>query len=282
MTYKLLALDLDDTLLGPDREVGERTKEAVRLAQDRGATVVLATGRPYCSARLYAERLGILGPVIASSGAVVRDVQGRDLREQFLPRELCSAVVEDCDQRGAAAYAYIGCQIWSNRSHPATDRYARILDVPIEVDDNLAQSLLSFSEEVNALALRVDPDSAAEIEAFWRRRLGDDAVVIGTLPTLVEILPSGGGKGSALGFVCCHLGIPIAASVAVGDSRGDIDMLQAAGLGVLVANAPPELHPEADRVTRSPFVEGVIEVVQEFFPKVPVTGRGMGGRRGSR
>ena len=267
MTYKLLALDLDDTLLGPDREVGERTKEAVQLAQDRGVTVVLATGRPYCSAQLYAERLGILGPVIASSGAVVRDVQGRDLREQFLPRDLCASVVEDCDRRGAAVYVYTGCQVWSNRSHPATDRYARILDVPIEVDGNLAQNLLGFTEEVNALALRVDPDRAAQIEGFWKRRLGDDAVVILPLPTLVEILPSGGGKGSALDFVCCHLGIPIAASVAVGDSRGDIDMLQAAGLGVLVANAPPDLHPEADRVTTRPFVEGVIEVVQAFFPK---------------
>lgn len=267
MLYKLLALDLDDTLLGPDREVGDEARGAVQLAQDRGAAVVLATGRPYSSARLFAGRLGILGPVIASSGAVVRDAAGRRLRERFLDSDLCSRVVCDSDQRGDIVYAYTSCRVWSNAFHPATDRYERILDVSIEVDEDLGANLPRLDTGVNALALRVDPARGAQIERHWKQRLGGDAVVIRTLPTLVEILPIGGAKGDALGFVCCHLGVPLAASVAVGDSRGDLDMLRVAGRGVLVANARPELHPEADLVTCSPYVDGVIEVVRRFFPE---------------
>ncbi|MFO8060388.1 MAG: HAD family hydrolase [Bacillota bacterium] len=266
MTYKLLALDLDDTLLGPDRRVGDRAKEVVRLAQDRGAVVVLATGRPYSSARLFAGRLGISGPVIGNGGAVVRDGEGRKLRELFLDGELCAEVVGGADRCGAIVYAYNSCRVWTNRPHPATDRYAQILDVPIEVDEAFRRSIVRGDAGVNALALRVDDSCAAEVEGELRRRLGDRALVIHPLSTLIEILPPGGAKGDALDVVCSHLGLALSSCVAVGDSRGDIDMLRAAGLGVLVANAHPDLHPEADLVTTGPFVEGVLEVVERFFP----------------
>lgn len=265
MRYRLLALDLDDTVLGPDRKVGRRAREVIRAVQCRDAVVVLATGRPYSSARLFAGRLGIHGPVIANSGSVVRDSSGSVLRELTLDPALCGEILDFAAGHGLAAYVYTPESMHCNIPHSASERYSRILEVPIEVDGDLGASLGSLELPITAMGIRVDPDRAAGIESVFRRWVGEGAWVLRSIPTLIEILPPGASKGEALRYVARHLGIPIDQCVAVGDSIGDMDMLEAAGRGVLVANAERQLHEEADLVTCGSYIEGVAEVVERYF-----------------
>lgn len=266
MGYRLLALDLDDTILGPDRRVGRRAREVIRRAQCRDVTVVLATGRPYSSARLFARRLGITGPVVANSGSVIRDSCGRVLRELNLEAALCRDALDFAAARGLPAYLYTPDAVYCSVAHPAAERYSRILEVPIEVDEDLVQALDCRGLAVTAMGIRVDVDRASELESSFRCRVGRGASVLRSVPTLIEILPPGTSKGDALHYVAAHLGIPIHRCVAVGDSTGDLDMLEAAGRGVLVANAEHHLHERADLVTDGSFIEGVAEVVERFFP----------------
>jgi len=238
----------------------------IQTAVCREVVVVLATGRPYSSARLFARRLGITGPVIANSGSVVRDADGAVLRELNLDPELCREILNSAAADGLPAYVYTPESIHCNISHAAAERYSRILEVPIEIDDDLVRVVGSDGLAVTALGIRVDADTAPEIESSLQCLVGEGASMLRSVPTLIEVLPPGASKGKALRYVARHLRVPIRRSVAVGDSIGDLDMLEAAGRGVLVANAAHHLHDQADLVTEGSFIEGVAEVLERFFP----------------
>ena len=263
--YRWIALDLDDTLLGPDRMVGPRARDAVRLVQDNGGLAVLATGRPYASAEAFARQLGLTGPVIANSGAVIGRPGGTLIRELFLDPDLVGEALDDAASRNLVAYVYTRGRTAATREHDDTARYARILDIPIAVDDR------PDVRGVYVVCLRVPPGDGDRIEAELRDRLGSRAIVLRSLPSLIEILPRGATKGEALKHLAGLCDLSMGQLVAVGDGPGDLDMLEAAGFGVLVANAPEPLWERADAVTEAPYDGGVLEVVRRLFTGQPGT-----------
>ncbi len=258
-TYSWIALDLDDTLLGPDRTVGPRARRAVRLVQDCGKIAVLATGRPYASARKFARELGLNGPVVANSGAVIRDSGGFVLRDLYLDPELVSRILAEVSERGFVAYAYHGESMAATVEHRDTKRYSRVLqiDIPVVGDPK--------PEGVHAISVRVPVELGERLERELRREFAHAATVLRTLDTLIEILPAEAGKGSALRYLSNLLHLPLRELIAVGDSAGDMDMLEVAGHGVLVANAPKHLKARADEVTREPYDEGVLRLVCDLL-----------------
>ncbi len=257
--YSWVALDLDDTLLGPGREVGSTARTAVSLVQRCGGVAVLATGRPYASAQLFARRLGIRGPVVANSGAVIRDASGTPIRDLFLDPEVVREVLKEVATRGLGAYVYRGEGTWATREHADTARYARILEEPIVVWED------PDPDGVHAIAIRTPVEDEDGVDAYLSDSLGPRAIILRTLPSLVEILPPDASKGSALALLADRLGRPLRELVAIGDGFGDLDMLDVAGLGVLVANASESLWSRADRVTEAPYAAGVLDVVREHF-----------------
>jgi len=264
VTWRLLALDLDDTLLGPDRKADEIARKVVRIARDAGIVPVVATGRPYASAQLFARRLRTDAPVIANNGAVVRAEDGTHLRELHLDEEIWSSAISTAEDEGWVIYVYTPGAIYSNRSHPDTWRYARILEVPIIISEELLRQIRESAEPVVAVGLRVQPEEGPEVEDDCRQLFGGEAQVMRSVPTLIEMLPRGADKGQALEFLCAHLDIPVERSVAVGDGRGDIEMLKAAGCGVFVSNADRKLHRLADWVTDHPHTHGVMQLVRRL------------------
>lgn len=257
--YRWIALDLDDTLLGPDRIVGPRARRAVQLVQDSGGLAVLATGRPYASAEVFARHLGLTGPVIANSGAVIGRPGGSLIRALFLDPDLVQFALEDAVARDLVAYLYTRYRTTATREHADTARYARILEVPISVDDR------PDVRGVYAVCLRIPPEDGDQIEAELRGQFGSRAIVLRSLPSLIEILPPGATKGEALKYLAGLCDLSMGQLVAVGDGAGDLDMLEAAGLGVLVANAPEALWRRADAVTEEPYDRGVLELVRRLF-----------------
>ncbi|MFP4199989.1 MAG: HAD family hydrolase [Bacillota bacterium] len=257
--YSWIALDLDDTLLGPDRAVGYNARRAVQLVQGCEKVAILATGRPYASAKKFARELNLLGPVVANSGAVIRDPAGGVLRDLYLDPELVTRVLSEISARELVAYVYHGEHTVATADHRDTERYSRVLRIDIPVVPN------PEPEGVHAISVRVPPEIGARLERELREEFADIARVLRTLDTLIEILPRGAGKGAALRYLSCSLGLPLEELVAVGDSAGDMDMLEVAGRGVLVANAPRHLRGRADHVTREPYDEGVLRVVCDLL-----------------
>jgi len=263
--YTGLALDLDDTLLGPDRKLGQLARVAVQEAVNLGVSVVIATGRDRSSATKVARRLNTSSPVIANSGAVVVDEKGCPLQILTLSGEIYSEIVNGA-ANSSLMYVYSDRGIYTNRPHPRTKRYAEILNVPIDVKPDLTEADTSVTGwDVYGVSIRTEPELASEICDLWARRLEKRAEIVHSVPGLVEILPAGSSKGEGLRVVSDHLDIPLSDWVAVGDSQGDISMVRTAGCGVLVANAPQGLHQAADWMTEKPYTDGVLEVISRFW-----------------
>ena len=264
MRFKALALDLDDTLLGPDRHAGPTAVRVVNRAASLGIEVVLATGRDHSSAKKLARELKTNGPVIANSGAVILDRQLNILRALTLHHDVLRKVLLRAGEQ-ALLYVYSSEGVFTNRRHCKTDRYSKILRVPITVHKDLMAHIDGLEQcQLYGMSLRVKPGKAETLRSKWQQELDSQAEVIQTIPGLIEILPAGASKGNALRVLGNHLNIPPCCWAAVGDSMGDVCMLNAAGLGVLVANAPEKLHQQADWVTELPYTDGVLELLESL------------------
>lgn len=260
--YRLIVADIDGTLVTRAREITPGVLGAVRAAQSRGVRVCLATGRIWPSARPYFEHLGADPPAILYNGGLVYDFRTDTvLRRTHLAYEHARAVLEIL--RGipeVQPHLYVNDRIYTGRINELTDRYRRKDGVVVEEVGDLVAFLPRDPMKILIVGAREDLE---RVEA----RIRTVPMTINTVfseETYLEILPAGSSKGVALEFVAAHLGIPPEAVIAVGDNLNDLEMLQRAGVGVAMGNAPEALRRAADVVTGTNDEEGLRDVIERF------------------
>ncbi len=262
LRYRLLVADIDGTLVTSTREITPRVLAAVRAARRRGVRVCLATGRMWPSAEPYVRRLGADPPVILYNGGLVYDfATGTVLRRIPLDRDHARAVLEILREHPQVQpHLYVDDRVYTGRPSEITDQYRRKDGIAVEEVGDLLGSL--SGEPMKILIIGPRP----ELERV-RARIGALPQGIHTVfseDTYLEVLPRGSSKGAALRWMAHHLGIPLARVVAVGDNLNDREMIQLAGLGVAMGNAPDELKAQADYVTATNDDEGLAEVIERF------------------
>jgi Cof subfamily protein (haloacid dehalogenase superfamily) len=258
---RLVASDLDGTLLRPDETVSERTRRAVAAARDAGITVVLVSGRPPRTIGRLAERVGVGGIAICANGAVVWDLDnGTMLDYSPMAADLATRLVHDL--REAIPGALFAVELerefgreagWSDGMRPA----------PAEALE--ADALELITGPVTKLLVRHPTLPFEEVAERARRAIGEDAVATWAGLRLVEISAAGVTKASALERLCRRLGIAASEVVAVGDMDNDLPMLAWAGTGVAVANAAPEVLDAADEVTAANTDDGVALLLERIL-----------------
>jgi Cof subfamily protein (haloacid dehalogenase superfamily) len=271
---RAIAIDIDGTLVTPDQDVTPRVKRAVQAARDRGVLVMLATGRRFDSAQQFAEALELDGPMIVSGGAMVCNAKtGEIYYEDALPLEGVTASVDLL--RGAGLQPLLR-QRWS-LGH-------RLFTGPEEFDDAPTRWYVAREEAVTRLPydeLRlVDDVMFAAGLCEDEGRLQELAKAVWELPNLLPlVLPYGPGvlpspvldifnagtcKAKALHFASKHFGFSMRDTMAIGDGINDIDLLEAVGLPVAVANAIPEAKAVAKAVVSANDEDGVAEAIERF------------------
>jgi Cof subfamily protein (haloacid dehalogenase superfamily) len=260
-TVRLVACDLDGTLLLPDATVSARSLAAIGRLRRAGIVFLLVTGRPPRSVREIAARAGLGGLAVCANGALVYDLDagqvlastplasgvGRRLVRE-LRRALPGVVFAAEDERGFRRES-----AWVGHGLDAVDEVVH----PDPVD--------LVAEPVAKLLLRHPELAQAELVARVRELASDRAVVTYSGAHLVEISAAGVTKAYALDWVCRRLGIPAAAVMAFGDMPNDLPMLAWAGRAVAVANARPEVRRAADEVTASNLDDGVALVLERLL-----------------
>jgi len=263
MKTRLLAVDLDGTLLTSTRTIPQGVLEAVAAAQAQGVLVTVATGRIWPSAEPYIRRVGADPPAILYNGGLVYDFRsGVILRRVTLPYDHARAVLERLTTfPQVQPLLYVDDQVYVGRANALSDYYRRKNGIPVvEVGD-----LLAFLPRDTMKILIVGTRTA--LDTVY------DAIAALPLPihfvfseeTYLEVLPPRNSKGAALKLIARTLQIPAAAIVAVGDNLNDLEMLEFAGVGVAMANADEALQRHADYVTRSNDEEGVRDVIERFI-----------------
>ena len=265
---RLVASDLDGTLLRPDGTVSERTRDAVAAARRAGLTLVLVTGRPPRSLAPIAARIGLGGIAICANGAVVWDLDAATMLDTSpLAAELAVGLVRGL--RRAIPGALFAVELergfgreagWTDGTLPPATRLAER-----QAPDGLEGDALELvTGPVVKLLLRHPTMPHAEVARRAREAVGEEAVVTWAGTQIVEISAAGVTKAWALGRLCDRLGVHREEVVAIGDMENDLAMLAWAGHAVAVANAQQNVLDAADEVTASNLDDGVAQVLERL------------------
>ena len=263
MSIRLLAIDLDGTLVNDRLEMDPRDVTAVKAATAAGVAVVLATGRMFKSSLRYAEPLGLRGPIINYQGAVVREIASGEVwyrSELTVPMQ--QRVLALAEPKDWHVNAYVDERVYTARSRPEADLYARIGMVPYEVVGPLSKWVRQDSTKM--VLVDLDPANVAARMAELSAWIGDVARVTRSLDWFVEVVNPQVSKARALAMVADRLGIAQAEVCAIGDNLNDDDMVSWAGFGVAMGNAPEALKSVAKHVTGRIGQAGVAQVIERF------------------
>ena len=265
MPYKMVVLDLDDTLLRDDLTISPRTRDTLLKAQDQGVVVVLASGRPTGAMRQYARELELErhgGWVLSFNGAVITEcATGKIIFEQSLSPELVHEIHDLAAIHGANILSYVDDRILTPKADAwtAVEHHLTGMDV-VEVADFKGAIR---GPAVKAIVLQ-EPDRLREVADKIRPEVAGRLSMTISKPFFLEFTDNGIDKRHSLARLLAHLGIEALDVVAIGDGHNDAGMIQLAGLGVCMENGAPEVRALADHVTGSNMDDGVAQAVERF------------------
>ncbi|MGL5692642.1 MAG: sugar-phosphatase [Peptostreptococcaceae bacterium] len=267
--YKLIALDIDGTLLNTDKKITNEVFTSIQEAKTQGAKVVLSTGRPLPGVTPLLEELNLTNDgdyVICFNGAVVQEVKTKKV--------LCNLEmnVEDFNLIYNEIYkkhdTFIHINTPTNLITPNktpgqyTELEARLNQIPIEyrpldeIDDSIKFCkimIIDDSEKLETIIKSIPKD-------FY-----DKYTIVRSAPFFLEFLNKDANKGNALRELCNNIDIPIEKSIAVGDEENDQHMIKYAGLGVAMGNARDSIKDIADYITTTNNEHGVANVINKFI-----------------
>lgn len=259
---KLVAIDLDGTLVVNGREVSQRNIEAIKAATERGVTVAIATGRPHTSAERFVARLGLEEvPIISFNGALIRRPgEPAPMLTVPVPADLASEIVRYCVGRRMHIHYYLGDVMHVTRvSHWALLYYRRTGVVPVPAGD-----MRRFDGQAPIkILVCMAPEEAEQVLREGQERYGDRLLVTRSMPEYVEYLSIEAGKGKALAWLADRLGIPMEQTMGMGDMLNDLELVEMSGFGVAMPHAQEPVKAAAQYVAKSG-PEGVAEAIEKY------------------
>ena len=264
--FRAIALDLDGTLTNHDKVVTPRTRQALLKAQEQGAIIILASGRPTYGIVPVAECLELEkreGYILSYNGGnIVNAKTGEKLFSQFLPDAVIPILYKYAKEKSHALLGYAGNEIITEMPD---DQYvkeeSRINKMNIRKVDNLMETL---EPHPTKLLMTGDPTDMLKAEEELVEILGEKMDIFRSAPFFLELVPKGIDKAQSLLRLLAKINLTPADLMAFGDGYNDLSMLKLAGVGVAMANAAPEVRANADYVTLSNEEDGVAEALLHF------------------
>jgi Cof subfamily protein (haloacid dehalogenase superfamily) len=269
--YKLLALDLDGTVVGPDLMVPDSVRAGVAELVERGVHVTIASGRMFAAALPFAHDLSITGPLICYQGAMVRHATtGEQLAHFPMPSKPAAEAVATLLSDDIFVIAYIDEKLCIARERPELEIYMGFHPHPVElviepnlaalVEEQAATKLLFVSEPdiVTRELLKLTPQLEGRLATTRSHHLFGEVTALGV------------SKGAALAALAEQLGVPREQVVAIGDQENDLSMISWAGLGLAMGNAIPAVREIAAAVLPTVEEAGVAYAIQHYFPRPSV------------
>lgn len=261
--YKLITIDVDDTLLNSENLITKPTKLALEAAIKQGVVVTLATGRMFASAKKIAQQLDLNVPLITYQGSLIKNaLDEKIIYERTVPTESAKQVFAFCEQHGLHLQVYHNDKLYAQADNEKVQTYSKMSNVPYTVEPDLP-SLSSWP--FNKMLIFDDPQKLDGLQKELQALMGEQVHITKSKPYFLEVLHKEGTKGHAVRALTQHYGCDLSEVIAVGDSWNDREMIAAAGLGVAMGNAVEPLKQIADYVTLTNDEDGVKHVIEKFI-----------------
>lgn len=263
MAIKLVAVDMDDTLLDGTLQVSPRTCEAIRKAQEQGVVVTIATGRMFSSALPFAHQLNIEVPIITYNGGMVRYPSSKEMvYHEFIEGEVGNRIVELFRQRGWYLQSYMNDELYVVERCDKAKGYEKLAGIQaVAVGDEF----YSMKHEATKMLSIAEPHEIQEIQRVVNKEFSGKIFAATSKATYLELTHPSVNKGHALEMLATKLGIRREEIMAIGDSNNDYPMIEYAGFGVAMGNASERVKAIAQAVTAHNNAHGVAEAIEKYI-----------------
>ncbi len=268
LPIRLIALDIDGTLVDQDMVIGQRTLAAVGEAMRRGICVSLVTGRMATSAVPFAEALGLTAPIVAQQGALIRAMPaagskrpGRLLYHRPLAPAVTVEIVRWCQERALIPhFNYLEWMIVAS-DESRLDEYRLFVGDRLRTIPSIAARALRPVTKVVAIG---EGDHSLEVLDEGRAHFAGRAEVTLSHPRFLEFLAPGVSKGMAIRWLARRLRVPLGQCMAAGDQYNDLEMIAEVGHGVAMPSAPAAVQAVARFVAPPVAQEGVAQMIERI------------------
>ncbi|MBG9472997.1 Cof-type HAD-IIB family hydrolase [Priestia megaterium] len=241
--FKLIALDMDGTLLNNQQEISKENHEAIAKAQEQGVHVVLSTGRSLLTCREYAQSLQLSSYLITVNGSEIWDESGQLVERKLIDASSIEKMWNLTQEHKLNFWAVTTDKVWRD-------------EFP---EDIASQEWLKFGYDI--------PDDALREEVLKQIAGISDFEISNSSLTNLEINALGINKAKGIMTVCERLGISTDEVIAMGDSLNDMAMIEAAGCGIAMGNAQEAVKEAADWVTDTNVNNGVAKAISHWVLK---------------
>jgi Cof subfamily protein (haloacid dehalogenase superfamily) len=269
--YKAVFLDMDGTLLKSDHSVSEPTKLAIRKLIHKGIPVTLVSARPLNAMLPTFRSIGIPHhyPLVSLNGSYIVEAD-KPIFQVRIDLKTASGIAAQVSPFKANIAYYLQREWYAEKNDSWTEHEQQIMDVPIEIGP-LPELLKDWSVREtgpNKMMVMGEPDAIVAIERQLKSIYEGKLNIYTSKPTYLEVMDSRGSKSNALRFLIDRMKIDRTEIVAMGDNFNDREMIQFAGMGVAMGNAPEEIKSAADYVTDTNNKDGVRKALEHFFPEL--------------
>ncbi|NLK42765.1 MAG: HAD family phosphatase [Tissierellia bacterium] len=267
MKYKLVAIDMDGTLLNSKNQVSSRTKSAIEMAKSKGVYVVLSTGRILKSALVYSKNLDLKSPIIACNGAIVVDESEEIIYKRPIEMNLVEKIVNMAKKRNIYYHFYDESKFYSHIKVDEVLKFYNEGNNKSNIDIHIFDSIHELKEkDVRVYKFLFVDNNNSKLNS-----LREELNKLGNISTSsswannIEAMSLNVSKGEALKHLCKRLDIDSKEVIAIGDSENDLSMLQFAGLGVSMENGDENIKINSDYITDTNDNDGVAKVIEKFI-----------------
>jgi len=268
LPIRLIALDIDGTLVGDDLVIGERTMQAIGEATRRGITVSLVTGRMATSAVPFAQALSLTGPIVSQQGALIRampaaDSQrpGRMLHHRSLRPAVTVEIVRWCQERNMTPhFNYLEWMIVGS-TEERLEEYRLFVGGRLRIVPDIAVRAHGPVTKVVALG---EGHHSLEVLDEGRAHFAGQAEVTLSHPRFLEFMAPGVSKGMGIRWLARRMGVPLAQCLAIGYQYNDLEMISEVGHGVAMPSAPAAVQAAARFVAPPVGEEGAAQMIERI------------------
>lgn len=261
--YKLLALDIDGTLLNSKGEISDSTVEAIKRAQNKKVMVTISTGRPIQGVYKYVDLLGLNAPIISYNGGMIVDVKKDEIiYEQLLDSKDAKQVIELGLKYDTTVIVWSKNRLYVSRMDEHIAIYQKMSG---EVANLIEDYAALYAQGVSKVIWYSDPERLIEYQGEIKGVVNKTVTFVTSHPYYLEFFNEKVSKAKALEFIGQKYGIKREEMIAIGDGNNDIEMIDYVGMGVAMGNATEGVKSVANHITTSNDDHGIFNALEHLI-----------------